>query len=136
MLQEIEHQLNSADISCEEKEEIAFVLAQSKKSVEAWKCHILRSINQDNARLDILHALDDHSVLVVLDWAMKFNPRKFRESQADWFGKRGMSWHISVAMRMLSDQSTVETLTLIHLFQKSNQDSLCELAIIDDVLRN
>ena len=29
-------------------------------------------------------------MLVVLDWAMKFLPRKYRESQADWYGKRGI----------------------------------------------
>ena len=68
-----------------------FVVAQSKKNIEPWKAHILRFINQDEARLDILKALDDSSVLVVLDWAMKFIPRKYRESQADWFGKRGLS---------------------------------------------
>ncbi len=68
-----------------------FVVAQSKKNIEPWKAHILRFINQDEARLDILKALDDSSVLVVLDWAIKFIPRKHRESQADWFGKRGLS---------------------------------------------
>jgi hypothetical protein len=110
-----------------------FVVAQSKKNIEPWKAHILRFINQDEARLDILKALDDSSVLVVLDWAMKFIPRKYRESQADWLGKRGLSWHISVAMTKSSEER-LQMLTLVHLFQKSNQDSLYVLAIIDDVI--
>ena len=25
---------------------------------------------------------------------MKYLPRKYRESQTDWFGKRGIPWHI------------------------------------------
>ena len=68
------------------QEEIKFVLTQAKKNIEAWKAHIILSVDQDAARLDILNALDDTSVLVVLDWAMKFIPRKYRESKADWFG--------------------------------------------------
>ena len=110
-----------------------FMVAQSKKHIEAWKARILRFINQDQARLDILKSLDNSSVLVVLDWAMKFIPRKYRESQADWFGKRGISWHISVAMKNPPGE-TLQMLTLVHLFQKSNQDSMYVLAIIDDVI--
>ena len=110
-----------------------FVLAQSKKNIEAWKAHILRFIKQDEARLDILKSLDDSSVLVVLNWAMKFIPRKYRESQADWFGKRGLSWHISVAITK-STEEPLQMLTLVHLFEKSNQDSMYVLAIIDDVI--
>ena len=109
------------------------MVAQSKKHIEAWKARILRFINQDQARLDILKSLDNSSVLVVLDWAMKFIPRKYRESQADWFGKRGISWHISVAMKNPPGE-TLQMLTLVHLFQKSNQDSMYVLAIIDDVI--
>ena len=134
VMQEVELQLERTEIPCEEKEEMKFVVAQSKKNIEAWKAHILRSINQDEARLNSLNTLDDNSVLVVLDWAMKFIPRKYRESQADWFGKRGLSWHISVAMRKPLGKP-VQTLTLVHVFQKSNQDSLYVLAIVDDVIQ-
>ena len=44
---------------------------------------MLRSINQDEARLDAINTLDAHSVLLVIDWAMKYLPRKYRESQTD-----------------------------------------------------
>ncbi|CAB3990326.1 Hypothetical predicted protein, partial [Paramuricea clavata] len=133
VVQELELQVEKARIPHKDKEEMKFVVAQSKKNIEAWKAHILRFINQDEARLDILKAVDDSSVLVVLDWAMKFIPRKYRESQADWFGKRGLSWHISVAMKKPPGK-TLQTLTLVHVFQKSNQDSLYVLAVIDDVI--
>ena len=72
-------------------------------------------------------------MLVMLDWAMKFIPREYRESQADWFGKRDLSWHISVAMKKTPAES-LQTLALVHMFQKSNQDSLYVLPIIDDVI--
>ena len=65
----------------------------------SWKVHLLRSVNQEEARLDIVNALDDTSVLLLKDWAMKFLPRKFRESQTDCFAKRGISWHLTVSIR-------------------------------------
>ena len=77
-------QLDKANIPQEDKE-MKLVVAQTKKNFDAWVSHILRYINQDEARLDIIKALDKSSVLFVLNWAMKFIPRKCRESQADWF---------------------------------------------------
>ena len=123
VLQEVEMQLGEAKVPCDVKEEMKFVLTQAKKNIEAWKAHTIRSVNQDAARLDILNALDDTSVLVVLDWAMKFIPRKYRESQADWFGKRGISWHVNVAMRKHAGK-TLQTLTLFHVLQRSSQDCM------------
>ena len=72
------------------------------------------------------------SVLVVLDWAMKFLPRKYRESQSDWFGKRGISWHIAVAMTKRDE--CLQSLTFVHVFESCTQDSPAVLAIIDDVV--
>ena len=99
VVQELELQVEKARIPHQDKEEIKFVVTQPNKNIEAWKAHILRFINQDEACLDILKAADVSSVLVVLDWAMMFIPRKYRESQADWLGKRGLSWLISVAKK-------------------------------------
>ena len=127
---EIESALGEDDISLEEKVEMKFIVTQAKKNIEAWKAHLLRSVNQDQARLDILDKMDDTSVLVILDWAIKFIPRRYRESQADWFGKRGIS--CSVAMRKIDGK--LQNLTLVHVFDKSNQDSLYVLAVIDDVI--
>ena len=38
---------------------------------------------------------------------MKFIPTSFRETQRDWFGKKGKSWHLSVAITKAED-GTVE----------------------------
>ena len=29
---------------------------------------------------------------------MKYLPRRFREAQQDWFGKKWISWHVTVAV--------------------------------------
>ena len=57
----------------------------------SWKGHIVRSANQDRERTDALEKLDEKTVLIVNDWAMKSLPQKYREFQTDWFGKRGIS---------------------------------------------
>lgn len=36
--------------------------------------------------------------LIIMDWAMKFLPVCFRESQSEWFGKKGRPWHVSAAI--------------------------------------
>ncbi|CAH3162323.1 unnamed protein product [Pocillopora meandrina] len=66
------------------------------------------------------------------DWAMKYLPRKFRESQTDWFAKRGIPWHIAVALRRGTD-SQMEMMTFVHIFDSCNQDSRTVLAILNDV---
>ena len=114
-------------------EELSFSVRQAKTNILPWKAHILRSINQDSSRIDILTLLDESSVLVVQDWAMKYLPRKYRESQTDWFGKRGIPWHISVAFRKISNQFQMQTFA--HIFQTCSQDSCAILGVMVDVIK-
>lgn len=114
------------------KEEMIFRVRQAKKNIESWKSHLLRYVNQDEARIDILEALDETSVFLTQDWAMKFIPRKYRESQRDWFAKRGMSWHITVATRKQDGQ--LQMLTFVHIFESCNQEYPVVLAIMSDVI--
>lgn len=104
------------------KEELRFVMGKAKQDIVSWKAHLLRSVNQEEARLDIVNALDNKSVLLVQDWAMKFLPRKFRESQTDWFAKRGISWHLTVAIRR-GDDHKLQMMTFVNIFRSCSQDS-------------
>ncbi|CAH3018512.1 unnamed protein product [Porites evermanni] len=63
---------------------------------------------------------------------MKYLPRKFRESQTDWFTKRGIPWHIAVALRRGTD-SQMEKMTFVHIFNSCNQDSRTVPAILNHV---
>ena len=69
---------------------------------------------------------------------MKFIPRKYHESQHDWFGKQGILWHVSVAMRKesTSDAGKYETLTMCHVFRSCSQDSCAALSVMSDVLKD
>lgn len=55
---------------------------------------ILRSVNQDRARSDVIEGLTESVVLLERNWAMKFLPMMYREL----FGKRELNWHISVGI--------------------------------------
>lgn len=63
---------------------------------------------------------------------MKFIPQKYRESQTDWFGKRGISWHISVVYWKLN--GVLQWQGFVHIIQSSSQDSCAVVAIMQDVL--
>ena len=37
-------------------------------------------------------------------WAMKFLQLRYREKESDWYGKRGLSWHISSVVSSSQNQ--------------------------------
>ena len=67
---------------------------------------------------------------------MKFVQIKFREKQSEWYGKRGMSWHISsVVSKDTEKQNTVVT-SYIHLFNSCTQDWFSVASIVENLLKN
>ena len=52
---------------------------------------------------------------------MKFLQIKFREKQSDWFGKRGISWHISTVLSCEADDEAKEWQSYAHLVDGSCQ---------------
>ena len=77
--------MTEQNIAADAKEELSFIADQVISNIQAWKAHLLRSLNQDQARLDVIDDLDESSVLPIEDWAMKFLPCKYRENQHDWY---------------------------------------------------
>ena len=120
------------ECSPDAREQRAYDILLAEQAIFAWKAHLLRSVNQDDARIDVVDGLNDRSVLLVQDWAMKFLPRKYRESQSDWFPKRGIPWHVTVAIRKSPD---LEMMTFVHIFPACSQDSYTVLAVMSDVIQ-
>ena len=103
-------------VSEEEREDTTFMVQQARNDILAWKTHQLISVNQDQAKSEVLGGLNHRSVLLVMDWAMKYLPCKFRESQCDWFAKQGIPWHITVALRRSHESGPLEKETFVHVF--------------------
>ena len=92
---------NAINLSKEEKAEIEYDTNRSIHSIQLWKAHILMTINQERAKQKILEELDEETAFVVIDFAMKFLARKYRESMANWFGKAGMGMYVSCVVPLL-----------------------------------
>ena len=121
-------------MSSEVKEELCFRVKQAKGTIWLWKSHLLRSVNQDTARVEVLEELDDSSVLLVQDWAMKYLPRKDRESKTDWFGKCRIPWYVTVVTRR-DAKGELPKITFVHIFPGCSQDSCAVIAVMVDVIK-
>ena len=97
---------------------------QATKCIHAWKSKLLHTIVQDNAKQNILANLDRGSMLMIMDWAMKFQPMKSREQMDDFFGKRGRSWHVTCVIKGGDDKGdqSFEVETFVHLLDACVQD--------------
>ena len=64
---------------------------------------------------------------------MKYLPHKYRESQSDWFGKRGLSSYI-IEVAIKGNSGEMEMMAFVHVFESATaQDSSSVLAILGDV---
>lgn len=116
----------------EHQEDIAYDLLQAKQHKFDWKAHILRFGNQDLAKQDVLRSLDVTSALITMDWAMKFQCQKYREKQSEWFGKRGLSWHVSIVVLKQAEEPVVVTYT--HMFDAYSQEWFAVASILENLL--
>ena len=96
-----------------------------------WKYHLIRNQTQDQIKYEILNNLKEDEIYVHMDWAMKFMPQKFREKQEEFFGKRGINWHISCVV--FQEKNYLSCLTFIHLFESVSQYVDAIIGITDSV---
>ena len=68
-----------------------------------------------------------------MDWAMNLLQLKYREKQSDWFGKRGLSWHISTVITR--DPNLEGRPSYAHLFDECQQDWFAVCSIVESTLR-
>lgn len=102
-----------ADIPDEVRNDLLASIDVAEAKILEWKSHIVRGVNQDLARILLLEELKDGECLIIMDWAMKFLPLAFREKQSDWFGQKGVNWHVSVCI--FKDEN--QNLMVISLFK-------------------
>ena len=98
-------------------------LKQAAKDIFDGKSHIMHSANQEDGRQDVLQHLDENSVQVVLD----------REKQCEWFGKRGLSWHVSSFISKHDDTFNIQS--FVHIIDNSIQDWFSVASILQNLLQ-
>jgi hypothetical protein len=120
--------------SNEQKGDYIHNFSKCKENILKWKC-ILRSCNQEMAKQNVLEILDENSALIVIDWAMKFMQRRFREKQSEWYVKLGMSWHVSSVITRDLETSQLEVCTYAHLMDSCTQDWFSILSLLENLLQ-
>ena len=116
-----------------QKNSVQFDFNQNNHAIRAWKAHLLRSVLQEEAKHDTMSKLNEETCLVIIDWAMKFLPLKSRESMTEFFGKRGLSWHISAIVTKREEKYEVEC--FVHIFNNCAQNNYAVTAILDHLFK-
>ena len=129
VINEIKKELEK--LSGNQKTETLFDFNLANEKIYNWKYHLLRNWCQDQIKYTAMNQLDRNSVFVHFDWAMKKLPSKSREKQEDWFGKRGISWHVAVVVFLEND--VLKTLKFVHTFKSTSQDSDSIIGITNSV---
>ena len=138
-MNDVEQKIRSSSASLfskEYQEDLLYDFQQASTDVIRWKAHVLRSVNQDKAKHDVIRNLNDNTVLVVMDWAMKFLQMKYREKQSDWYAKRGISWHVSTVIFKPEASGDVEVQTYAHLLDNCQQDWFAVCSIFENLMKN
>ncbi|CAH3151372.1 unnamed protein product, partial [Porites evermanni] len=120
--------------SCKQREDVLYDFDGAQSDILLWKAHIVLSINQEEAKQDALKSEDPQSAILIMDWAMKFLQIKFREKQSEWFGKRGLSWHISTLVTKNVDSGKIELKLYAHILDSCQQDWYAVCSIIENTL--
>ena len=121
--------------SNDEKEDKLHDVQVSLESIYAWKRHLLRAIHQDRARQEVLDEVDSSKIFITQDFPMKFLARRFKETQMEWLGRHGISWHISHCIPRTSSNEC-EVSVYSHLFRQSiSQKSEVVAAVISPTLQ-
>ena len=107
----------------------------STKAIRAWLGHQVSTLQQDKSRQDVLDSLTHEDVLITMDFAMKWLPAKHRDTTKNWFGLRGLSWHISCAITKSVDGTQFRLRYYIHVSKEAKQDSQHVTAIIRDTIQ-
>jgi hypothetical protein len=133
------------------RQRLRYRLEQNIQLIIEWKKHLLRTVHQDAARKYVLDQLDETSVFLVADWAMKWLPTRYREPMREFFGKRGLPWHITYAIRLRPGSSSsssssfsaspssgnnrfFEHRTFCHVFDNAKQDGRTVTSILCSVI--
>ena len=119
--------------SKDHKNDLLYDIEKASDSVNKQKAHIMRAVNKKMAKPDIIENLDSNTCLLILDWAMKFLQLHFCEKQNDWYGKRGISWHITSVITQ-SKPDTIGVASYAYLFDQCTQDWFAVTSVIEDVI--
>ena len=73
----------------------------------------------------------------LLSWTGPWSSSNWnREKQSEWFGKRGINWHVSSVITRNAEDNGLEIMSYVHLFESCAQDWYTVCAILENLLGN
>ena len=89
-------ELEISQVTDPEKEnELQYDFQQARDALIELMRHVIRGVQQDEAKSMSIQEMDDESTFQIVDSAQKILPQKYREGQSEYFGKKGMSLLVS-----------------------------------------
>ncbi|EGT41875.1 hypothetical protein CAEBREN_30714 [Caenorhabditis brenneri] len=98
----------------EKRSEELGLIKKYKGAIFEMKKHYLRAAYTSQEREDIINNLQDNEVLLTIDFAQKYLPRWHREKQNDYFGKKGITYHVSHSTARVGDVYTQHS--FVHIY--------------------
>ncbi|GMT17609.1 hypothetical protein PFISCL1PPCAC_8906, partial [Pristionchus fissidentatus] len=68
---------------------------KSQMQIKAFQSHVMRTVVSETARSSIISNLTNGEALVTLDFAQKILPKLSIEPQSAFYGKKGISLHVT-----------------------------------------
>ena len=77
--EEIAKKVDEIDITEDQRARMKFESKECARTINAWKAHLIRSVNQEEAKQNALTQLDEEMCSIIIDWVMKYLPQHYRE---------------------------------------------------------
>jgi hypothetical protein len=133
IFEQIADQIKFSNLGEKEKKNLLYDLNQEIENVFNLKFHLSRNWSQDEIKYETLKNLKEGSCWIIFDWAQKILQQRFRETQKEYFAKKGMSMHVTCVI--FKQNGVISTLTFVHLFEACTQDLNAVIGVLDHVLK-
>jgi hypothetical protein len=87
--------------------------------VEEFKRHQLRATRSERHKIDLIDGLSEGTAFLWMDFAQKLLAIYSRETQAQYFAKRGMVWHLTSITTIISGKKVHHT--MVHIMEDGKQ---------------
>ena len=105
---------------------VIYDIGIAKENILKWQQHIIRHVQQNKAKVDVLDLVNERTCLWTRDYCQKVLPMQFCESQCSYFSKKGMSLHVHVFL-MQSKQNEGKKFTVFFLYLQVFKASLLNI---------
>lgn len=101
-------------------------IAIHRSAVIEWFTHNVRAFQQNKSKEDAMKLVDETTAFILRDWSMKYLPQRFREGMRSWFGKKGLSNHVTVCQFLKNGRMFKRIyMTLLNDSDQGLLDTLC-----------